>query len=352
MKSRIVCELPSSPGNPRNSEGSFLNLKAGRIAFYFPRYYGNSGDDDATADIAVCHSCDQGESWSAPEVLMKGPANGNFMSVSTLRLQDGRLMLMYLRKQRLEEYGVIDCRPQICFSSDEGKTWTDPQSPIRTPGYFVIHNDRLVQLSGGRILMPAAFSNYVNGMGISFVYYSDDGGASWNASGGMVYTEQDFAGLQEPGVIELKDGTLICWHRTPYRCQFQSFSHDFGYSWTPPEKAPAFPSHCAPLSMKRNPVTDRYLAVWNDLDEQRWGRLQYGKTRQVWERDRSRLVLAQSDDGIVWKDHEIVEFDPECGFCYTAIGFLEDGSFLLAYCCGGHQHFCLQDLRIRKFTLN
>ena len=39
--------LPPSNKNPRNSEGSFLQLKDGRIAFAYSRYIGDSFDDDA-----------------------------------------------------------------------------------------------------------------------------------------------------------------------------------------------------------------------------------------------------------------------------------------------------------------
>ena len=100
MNSKIVCSLPSSDANhnPRNSEGSFILLNDGRIAFYYTRYCGDNFHDNAKADIAVCYSSDQGESWTEPEIVLKGPEDGNVMSVSLLRLQDNRIMMTFLKK--------------------------------------------------------------------------------------------------------------------------------------------------------------------------------------------------------------------------------------------------------------
>ena len=151
MKTEIVCPIPSSDAekNPRNSEGSFIHLKDGRIAFYYTRYYGDSFHDHATADIVVRYSSDNGESWSDFETVIKGPENGNVMSVSLLRLQDGRIMMMYLRKDKHTADACYDCRPTFIFSSDEGVTWTEPETIADIPVYFVGNNDRLVQLSSG-----------------------------------------------------------------------------------------------------------------------------------------------------------------------------------------------------------
>ena len=51
-------------GNPRNSEGAFITLKDGRIAFVYSRYNGDSADDHAYCEIAVITSSDLGETWS------------------------------------------------------------------------------------------------------------------------------------------------------------------------------------------------------------------------------------------------------------------------------------------------
>ncbi len=43
--------MGAKPGNPRSSEGSFLRLDDGRIAFAYSHYIGTSDDDNAACDI-------------------------------------------------------------------------------------------------------------------------------------------------------------------------------------------------------------------------------------------------------------------------------------------------------------
>ena len=355
MNIRSVCEIPSdfSNKNPRNSEGAFVTLKDGRIAFFYTRYNGEHGGDHDTADIVVRYSADNGETWSDYTVIYRGPAHGNAMSCSSLRLQDGRIMLVFLVKRLIkgmdaETDDVMDCRPFACFSSDECETWTTPACMVRAPGYYVGNNDRLVQLDDGRILYPVAFTTYVNFGAISFVLRSDDGGATWAWSEDWMLPPRGHAsrgsGLQEPGVIALPGGTLMCWQRTRYGSQYKAFSVDRGVHWTPPIPATEFLSMGSPLSIRQDPKSGRYLAVWNDTSP-RWG---IPPASKRWDAPRRRLVVAWSDDGVAWSDPETIEYDDEAGFCYTAIHFMADGHFLLAYCRGGREKGCLNDLRIVK----
>ena len=50
--SDTITNLFHGEGNPRNSEGAFVELKDGRILFAYTRYKGASWADAATADIA------------------------------------------------------------------------------------------------------------------------------------------------------------------------------------------------------------------------------------------------------------------------------------------------------------
>ena len=106
------------------------------------------------------------------------------MSVSLLRLQDDRIALLYLRKN-----SWTDCRPWMRVSSDEARTWSEPQEiiPERESGYYVVNNDRMIQLTSGRLLIPAAqhsdsSDEKFNGQGTLVCYFSDDGGSHWQRS--------------------------------------------------------------------------------------------------------------------------------------------------------------------------
>ena len=69
MIGKIVCELPPTAGNRRNSEGSFIHLKNGDILFAYSHYAGKSWADDADADIYAVLSKDNGDSFSEPFLL-------------------------------------------------------------------------------------------------------------------------------------------------------------------------------------------------------------------------------------------------------------------------------------------
>ena len=360
MTTESVLELPHRPGNPRNSEGGFATLSDGRIMLAYTRYLGRSWADEATAVIAARYSGDGGRTWSRRDrVLVENEGRCNVMSASLLRLGDGRLALFYLRKN-----GHDDCHPYMRTSRDDGATWGKPAACIPAPGYFVVNNDRVVQLRDGRLVVPAGWHRtraaaggwgaMADSRGIAIFFVSDDGGSTWAESKDWwAMPVRSGSGLQEPGVVERMDGSLYAWCRTDVGRQWEMASPDRGDTWSAPVES-AFLAPCAPLSIKRIPATGDLLAVWNDHDR-RWRKSRAWRdgawgTKQSW--GRTPLVAAVSrDDGRTWRRRLLLEDDPDCGYCYTAIHFV-GSAVLLAYCCGGHGSAVLQDMRVRRVELS
>src|SRR5438270_7360946 len=56
--------LPPGPGNPHNTEGSFVALRDGRILFAYSRFTGGGGDNDA-ASVVGRFSSDGGRTWTS-----------------------------------------------------------------------------------------------------------------------------------------------------------------------------------------------------------------------------------------------------------------------------------------------
>ena len=216
---REVLFLTTGERNPRNGEGSLIRLNDGRIMYAYTDYYGTEGDDHATARISAYYSSDEGESWVGGGVLVaKDDEAMNIMSVSLLRMQNGDLGVAYLRKSMKGE--ALLCMPYLVRSSDEGKTFGEPVCCAASDGYYVVNDDRLVRMSNGRILLPAAYhgeSGLRARAGVLKVLYSDDDGASWKLSSDTVKSPyDDNIQLQEPGVYELPDGRIWMWCRTAY----------------------------------------------------------------------------------------------------------------------------------------
>ena len=316
-------ELAPGEGNPRNSEGDFVQLNDGRILFVYTHFTG-SGSDFGAAHLASRMSSDGGATWTGEDVVVVPNEGGmNVMSVSLLRLSNGEIALFYLRKN-----SRADCRPYIRFSTDEAETWSEPVPVIDALGYFVVNNDRLVQLQSGRLVVPAARHSLpgeeFQSRGSALSYVSDDQGRTWRPSESVLDApEGSKSGLQEPLVVELSDGRIWMLCRTDQGCQMQSFSEDGGITWSPVERT-TIQSPVSPATVERIPDTGDLLMVWND----------HRGIAPALQGKRTPLAAAVShDDGATWEPPVVLEDSPTGWYCYTAMFFAGDHA-LLAYCAG------------------
>lgn len=307
--------------NPRNSEGSFVQLKDGRILFVYSRFRGAS--DEAQANVASRISSDDGRTWSKPHQVVGREGMMNVMSASLLRLADGRIALFYLVKN-----SMTDCRLHMLISADEAASWQQPTLCMPENGYFVVNNDRVIQLKSGRLIVPAAQHHYAatkdipaSGRGEATCFLSDDSGKTWRrAEATLIAPRKSRSGYQEPAVVELKDGSLLMLIRTDLGSQFSSTSTDGGENW-----APAVPtdlsSPVSPCSIKRVPTTRELMVIWND---------HHAIPPALANKRTPFSVALSSDEGKTWRPSKTLEADPNGHYCYTAILFRDD-RVLLAY---------------------
>ncbi len=333
--------LPPGPGNPRNTEGDFLALRDGRLLFAYTKFTGGTGDHDS-ASIVTRTSRDSGLTWSREdELLLANEGEMNVMSVSFLRARDNRILFFYLRKN-----SVTDCRVFLRVSSDEGRSWSGAVECIADPGYYVLNNDRAVQLRNGRLVLPVALhtqNGEWSGRGRVMFYLSDDGGRTWRRNRQMLECPvADHAGLQEPGAVELKDGRLFVFCRTALGSQYVAWSRDGAETWTGPEPS-ALLSPLSPASIERIPKTADLLAVWNDHRDAP----EEARKRSL----RTPLTVAISrDEGRTWINRKNLLTDPDGWYCYTAIEFV-GGQVLMAYNAGGAGLPRLSRTQIARFPV-
>jgi hypothetical protein len=345
-ESVITLNVEPTKEHPRNSEGSFATLTSGRVIFIYSQFYGGAADE-SPARLVRIHSDDQGRTWSAPVTVVENTGGNNVMSVSLLRLASGKLAMFYCLKN-----SWLDCRPHMRLSTDDGTTWSDAKLIQQAPGYFVLNNDRVIQLTTGRLIVPLAFhrsrgsdphsSKSFDARAIAMWIYSDDEGTTWTESSSWwAMPVPSGSGLQEPGVVELADGSIFSWCRTSNGGQYGFRSTDAAKTFSPPEPT-EMKSPNGPASIKLLPGSSDLLAIYNDHS----GMFPFPPKK------RNPFVAAISaDGGKTWPQRKLIESDPDGLYHYTAIHFIGD-AMLIGYCAGDSKVGALNRLRIRRITLD
>jgi sialidase-1 len=304
---------PSTDTNKRHSEADMLVLKDGRVMLAWTEFYTPVGSDWGQARISALFSKDQGRTWTGKTVLQENIGKMNVMEPDILRLKSGKVAFLFCRKN-----SEADCLPMSRMSTDGGKTFSEPKPiPIDPyPSYTGMNPDRLIQLRSGRLLVPFWYTiDYRVDRHIrTRAYYSDDDGVTWKQSRTLIDIPDSKAGAQEPGVVELKDGSILMWIRTDkgkiYRCD----SKDRGETWSTPEPM-ALDSPLSPQSIKRIPKTGDLLLVWNNSPNQRF----------------PLATAISKDEGRTWGHIRNLDEDKSHTYAYTSIEFLKDRALLTYY---------------------
>ena len=291
---------PVKAENPRNSEAAIIPVKDG-LLLGWTEFYAGSGADHGPARLVGKVSKDRGRTWGEQYTLVENDGGCNVMEVNFLRLKDNSIALFYCQKNSES----TDCRVMMRVSNDEGATFTQAKQISEDGKYTGLTNGRSLRLKSGRILLEAWEDGY------SYVYLSDDDGATWRESQ-RIKPEQ---GSWEPACIELKDGRVLMLTRTGMGGQYQSVSSDGGEHWTEP-KPSALVGTAAPVSLSRMPSTGDILAVWN---------------HNPGGGHRTPLTAALSkDEGKTWEAFRNIEEKPGDAWAYPAVTWVE-GEALLTY---------------------
>ncbi len=352
---RIVHDIVPNETYKRNSEGDFIRLFNGDILFAYTCFTGGMGDQAASKIVGIL-SKDEGETWSLPFDLIHASTfdTQNVMSVSLMRMQNQDIGLFFIVKQTLSRIRIMLARFQEDLSNPVFKECTLQNHP----GWYVLNNQRAERLQSGRIVLPLASHRtghdeqgnvFFDSCSSACFLLSDDDGQSFFESPSLIHPpfSNTQSGLQEPGIIERKNGVLHAYFRTDKMYQYQSFSFDQGMTFTTPE-----PSHfTSPLSpMKIVRKEDTLYAFFNPIPNY-LGRQE--TIDGVWTGGRTPFVFVTSkDEGNTWSDFYTIEDDKDHGYCYPAIFFTNDAHMLVGYCAGGiEDKSCLARLKICKIKL-
>jgi len=152
---------------------NLLRLPDGRILFAFFRYHRLDDDVIPSSSAFACYSSDEGETFSDRRDLWKDRP-WTFASHVLKRLSTGRLLLPVTR-QTGRVWSPTDHEIVGCMTSDDdGESWKSPESWVDLPlrGAMEPHVE---ELRDGRVLMVMRTQ-----LGSIFHAFSSDDGATWS----------------------------------------------------------------------------------------------------------------------------------------------------------------------------
>ena len=352
LNTRLIKDFVPVDGNPRNSEGSFLRADDGSILYAYSRFTGNANGDHCPSDIALIRSYDEGETWSEPELIAVAKDLGvnNVMSVSGIRGLDNSIQFFFGIKEDggkdlTEAENDIYMTIGRAVSNDGGKTFKASRCIINAPkDYYCPCNDRMVRMPDNSLAFPVC-----NRIGVLCVFSSDDDGESFHLLPPRVanpFPSSWSQGLCESVIHLHNNGNVTMYARSGHYFQFKTMSFDNMNNFTPIEPS-EFSSASSPMQLSKAPDGTVYV-VYNPIPGFN------GKYRAKGCHGRTPLVLRRSlDDGLTWGELNIVEGDPERGYCYNAMFFTNDNSILMAHSRGGHgEDSCLAHMGIVKVNID
>lgn len=306
-----VC--PSTRAHFRNDWSLIFPLKQGRLMLAWCEYYATrpsevikerSGDytDAAACRISAKISTDKGRTWSDTFTLQDNTARLNVKHPNLLRLSSDPNKILFFYTRRNIDGGIGgDIRIFMKQSSDECETWSKAVQMSTLGGTHFLGADRILQLPGGRILLPAFQSDAWFPFD-ALCYYSDDDGATWHVS--KTKMKLPGHGAQAPTIALLESGSLLAVLRTSLGTLYKSYSHDQGESWTQPVSTGLASPAATPL-LKRFPGSGDLLLIWNNVYDPKHPEFQNGYG------PRNALTVAISkNEGQDWQNKKYIQNIP------------------------------------------
>lgn len=189
--------------------------------------------------IVMVESHDRGRTWSEKRPLTEiTTAEDYYNNARISLLPDGRLAIICDREYGKEK-PETKLEVYVWFSSDEGKTWSEP---ILTPAVGIVPDKYRVLKSGRHIISCHTFGE--SGMLEQYLWYSDNGGKTW--SDRVTVAADPALRLCEGCILETPSGALVCYLRENsgrgYDCM-KVMSYDGGETWSEIHNVPVPACH-------------------------------------------------------------------------------------------------------------
>ncbi|MCS7222973.1 MAG: exo-alpha-sialidase [Armatimonadetes bacterium] len=177
---------------------------------------------DQSVFIARGSASSDGWTWSAPQRLPseEGKPDGNPVLFTD---PSGKIWLFYVT---LYGRGWKSAILKVCWSADEGETWSHPLVLSAVAG--VMPRTKPVILCSGSWLLPL----YDERSYAPLFWRSDDQGKTWREVARLAPNPP----MIQPATVLLSDGRLLAYLRTSVGWVYRITSDDEGSSWSQPQR--------------------------------------------------------------------------------------------------------------------
>jgi hypothetical protein len=230
-------------GEPRHRAfNGAVRLTSGEILVF----YREGSDHWRTVDsvVKMVRSQDEGESWSAPELVFSEPGWGCGVHHGPAQLSDGRVLLpMTLVGSFADLPDGVFMRGKVYLisSEDGGNSWSDPLQLGPMEGWSWQNNyGRVREMPDGRVFVPGGGQKVGEELRYSGYFVSHDGGRTFTD---RVNVSRGLAG--EIDLAPLPGGRWIAMVRDlhPPNYLHQAYSKDEGRTWSAPVSS-GIMGHC------------------------------------------------------------------------------------------------------------
>ena len=282
-------------------EGDAISLPDGRLL---------AAIADGRAPVSI--SVSAGDGWSRPAALLVPAGSIGATAPSLLPLPSGAILLVY---QALYPSGGMAVAAAVCSAparAGSASAWSRPRvAPGLEPG-LQLANGRLAQGSAG-LMLPFALGSQAG------LLASTDEGATWRRHGPLLAGPG--TGLRYPAVVEPEPGRLLLLAATSTHRIYRSESPDGGATWSMPTEVTTLVAPEAPLALSPLARGAGLMVAWNHHSHRGDGR------------DRIRLSVATSADGMRWDRPRLLTPDPSQLATCPSLAPIDDehGRFVASY---------------------
>lgn len=200
-----------------------------------------ASSDTGYIKIGARRSTNNGTTWGPVITVADDRVNTRGNPVPIVDRRNGRLWLVTTGNLAGDDESEIIAgtsadtrRIYVQYSDDTGATWstaTEITSSAKPSGatWAATGPGGVEQLASGRLLIPCNHHNGTNYF--SYVFYSDDGGVTWQIGGTM-----NSAGTNEVQIAQVPAGTIVAYIRNQASAtlRWRSASTDNGATWSTP----------------------------------------------------------------------------------------------------------------------